>query len=271
MEFFRSTEGASAMTLPLCRVRSQAPGKRPSLIARWPIWLSLIAAPLLHAEPSSPRAARAAIDHAITAHLTARAQAEAARHAWRGWQLSHKSVPLGDALPRRCAQTLQVSAGAPASSVLERQRLALHCADGAGWTLTVSTQASIRVQALVAARDIERRQVLTLDQLQWRALDLARQPRGVITDPKAITGMSARRRLRAGQPLSANLLEPALLVRRGERVSIVARDGPIQARTEGEALAAGRLGEVIEVKNLSSGKVVQVSVVEVGVVSSGGG
>jgi flagella basal body P-ring formation protein FlgA len=268
MVFLRDNESASAISLPLCRVRPHAPGKRPSAVARWPLWLLLSAAPLLHAEPSS---SRAAIDSAITVHLTARAQTEAARHGWRGWQLSHKSVPLGDAAPRRCTQALQVSAGAPASSVLERQRLALHCADGDGWTLTVSTQASIRVQALVAARDIERRQVLTLDQLQWRALDLARQPRGVIADPQAIIGMSARRRLRAGQPLSANLLEPALLVRRGERVSIIARNGPIQARSKGEALAAGRLGEVIEVRNSSSGKVVRVEVVEVGVVSSGGG
>lgn len=271
MNFYNEATSASATSLPLFRMRSRAPGKRPSLAARWPLWLALIAAPLLHAEPSSSRAARAALDGAITAHLTARAQAEATRHGWRGWQLSHKSAPLGDAAPRRCAQALQVSAAEPGSSVLARQRLALHCADGAGWTLNVSTQASIRVQALVAARDIERRQVLSLDQLQWRALDLARQPRGVLDDPQAIKGMSARRRLRAGQPLSANLLEPALLVRRGERVSIIARNGPIQARTEGEALAAGRLGEVIEVRNSSSGKVVQVSVVEVGVVSSGGG
>ena len=47
-----------------------------------------------------------------------------------------------------------------------------------------------------------------------------------------------------------------------------AQHGAIQANTEGEALADGRKGDVIRVKNVASGKVIDAQVTGIGVVSS---
>jgi flagella basal body P-ring formation protein FlgA len=47
--------------------------------------------------------------------------------------------------------------------------------------------------------------------------------------------------------LRAELLEAKPLVRRGERVTILARVGGVEIKTTGKAQSAGALGEAIEV------------------------
>jgi len=51
-------------------------------------------------------------------------------------------------------------------------------------------------------------------------------------------------------------------------VKIVASHDGIEASTNGEALADGQPGEVIRVRNVRSGKVIDAKVVEEGVVTS---
>lgn len=124
------------------------------------------------------------------------------------------------------------------------------------------------VQALVSTREIARQAPVRMADLQWRRVHPSQHPRGLISDPAQLDGMSARRRIRAGQVLSPSLLEPSLLIRRGERVLIQASHGQVRASTEGEALSSGGRGAAIEVRNLGSGKRVQAWVVEGGVVST---
>lgn len=123
------------------------------------------------------------------------------------------------------------------------------------------------LEVLVAKVEIARHQPVTMQLLEWRTVNIGQYPRGVIRDQRAIEGTSARRRIRAGQVLSPSLLEPLLLVRRGEPVTVHAHHGPVQARTAGEALADGRKGSVIAVRNLGSGKIVQATVSAPGAVS----
>jgi hypothetical protein len=49
----------------------------------------------------------------------------------------------------------------------------------------------------------------------------------------------------------------APVVRRGEHVQLSARVGAVTAQVEAEALQDGRLGEIIRVRNLHSGRVQQ--------------
>jgi flagellar basal body P-ring formation protein FlgA len=56
-------------------------------------------------------------------------------------------------------------------------------------------------------------------------------------------------------PAAPGLAAP--LVHRGERVQLSARIGAVIAQVEAEALQDGRLGEVIRVRNLHSGRVQQ--------------
>jgi flagella basal body P-ring formation protein FlgA len=56
----------------------------------------------------------------------------------------------------------------------------------------------------------------------------------------------------------------ARAVRRGERVSLVARVGAVVAAVDAEALQDGGTGEVIRVRNLQNGKVLPARVIGAG-------
>ena len=98
------------------------------------------------------------------------------------------------------------------------------------------------------------------------AADLALERRDVsavrdaLSDIDAVEGLSGRRALKAGQVVQKGLLIEPLLVKRGALVRIVARTGPVEVSASGEALDAGRRGEIVRVRNVNTGKVIRARV-----------
>ena len=86
---------------------------------------------------------------------------------------------------------------------------------------------------------------VALDLRDWTAGD---QPpmRGALSAPN-IVGRAAARRLPAGAVVREGDLRAPQVIRRGEPVTIVLRDGALTISTSGQALNAGGLGETVRV------------------------
>ena len=69
-----------------------------------------------------------------------------------------------------------------------------------------------------------------------------------------IVGKVLRRAIPAGSAISASLLEEPKDVERGEMVQVEVRSGAARLKLEGRAQSAGRTGDAIRVRNLSTGK-----------------
>jgi flagella basal body P-ring formation protein FlgA len=72
-----------------------------------------------------------------------------------------------------------------------------------------------------------------------------------------VAGKRLRRNLEAGAPVTASLLDAPILVRRGQQVTLEAAQGGFQVRMAGVARSEGSLGQIIEVENGGSGRIVQ--------------
>lgn len=211
----------------------------------------------------------AQIDHAVQQHLGQRLTQQAEREGWQGMRFTLKSVVLpDDAATQPCRQGLQVRDEDGRTSALTRQRLTLECPGPQGWKRVITAQANVFVQAVVTTQVLERGQAITAAMLERQEVNLGKQRRGVIATVEDVTGLSAKRRIRAQQVLSSDMLVSPWLVRRGDKVAVTARHGEIQAAIEGIALEDGRLGAVVRVKNPGSGKVIDAKVMGAGVVSS---
>jgi flagella basal body P-ring formation protein FlgA len=151
---------------------------------------------------------------------------------------------------------------------LARQRLSVQCPDQPGWTVKVSSQATIRVSAVFANQAIERGRTIGAEQLKLQELDISKAPRGFFSRLEQVVGKGAKRRIRANQALDSSFLAMPLLVRRGEQVKIIANHEGIAAATMGEALENGEQGAVIRVRNPSSRKTIEAQVLDTGVVTS---
>jgi flagella basal body P-ring formation protein FlgA len=67
-------------------------------------------------------------------------------------------------------------------------------------------------------------------------------------------GRRAIRALSPGEPILAGMVELPPLVRRGDIVLLTAEGRGLRAMTQGEAREEGKMGQVVRVQNLASGR-----------------
>lgn len=151
-------------------------------------------------------------------------------------------------------------------SLVGHVTVGVRCAAPKTWTLYV--QATVRPMAsvVVSGRALSRGVQLGAADVELQERDLSRLTGGYITELDRVIGMKLRRSVRAGLPLNESLLQAPLAIRRGERVSIVARSGELEVRMDGEATSDGAKGDVITVRNRSSKREVEGVVVAPGIV-----
>lgn len=204
---------------------------------------------------------------AVEQHLRVMLEGQAARQGWQGMQLRYEvSVPASSTTLEQCLGTLQIQATGDAPSAMDRQQLHVSCPDG--WSLNATGQAHVFLPVVHAEGIIDRGQTLTANDLKLQRINIAKARRGYYNRIEEVAGLAAKRRIRAGQTITPALLEQAMAVRRGQPVKIVASHDGIEASTSGEALADGQPGDVIRVRNMGSGKVIDAKVLGSGVVTS---
>ena len=82
-----------------------------------------------------------------------------------------------------------------------------------------------------------------------------------------LIGMHVVRTVNAGKPIEQEHIDTPPVIKEGDLVNIIARKGALNLSTKGQARTDGRPGDIIQVKNISSNKVVQCRVDGPGVVS----
>ncbi len=175
-----------------------------------------------------------------------------------------REVGVGRLDPRlrvpRCDRGLE--AFLPAGSRLPGMAtVGVRCAGPHPWLVYVPVTVRLYEEVLVARRNLPRGTRLEADDLELARRDVAPLTGGYLRDPAAARGKVLRRPVALGQVLAPGWLKAETLVRRGERVTLLARGGGMEVRMAGRALRDGAEGERIPVRNLSSRRVVEGQVV----------
>lgn len=111
---------------------------------------------------------------------------------------------------------------------------------------------------LVLQRPLARHATLLAQDVQPQVRRLpAGDGQAFLNDVQTLKGKRLRRALPAGTTLRADMLLPEVLIRRGQRVTLLAQAGGLQVRAPGKALAEGAAEQRIQVQNLSSLRVVE--------------
>ena len=72
-----------------------------------------------------------------------------------------------------------------------------------------------------------------------------------------VMGQSLRRPMIIGAVITPTSIKPTRAIRRGEKVTILARRKGIEIRMSGVALADGAPGDLVRVRNILSKKIIQ--------------
>jgi flagella basal body P-ring formation protein FlgA len=164
-----------------------------------------------------------------------------------------------------CARQLQAFLP-PGGKLVGNVTVGVRCPDGTGWTVYVPVRVKLNTPVLIAARPMTRGAFITSADLQQETRDAGALPGSVLTEPSQAIGRQASAPIPAGVVLNSAMIRPARLVKRGEKVTILASSGAFEVRAGGEALADGSEGETISVRNILTKKIIQATVAEAGLV-----
>lgn len=142
------------------------------------------------------------------------------------------------------------------------------CAAGQDWSVRVQVRVQMFRNVLVSSHPLARGDVIGAGDVHAEERDVARLGYGYVVDATQLAGRHLQRAVGAGTVLTPGMLAAREVVQRGQQVNLVARLDDILVRASGIALEAGDRGDLIRVKSLSCGCVVQGKVRDSGIVDA---
>lgn len=150
-----------------------------------------------------------------------------------------------------------------------RMTIGVRCPSANPWTIYVPITIEVETSVLVLRRPLSRRSRVELADVELQVRRVPGLATVFINDVASLKGHRLKRSLPVGTALTVDMLQPDVLVRRGQRVTLIAATGPVQIRAQGEALTEGAADERVRVRNVSSLKIVEGVVESSGVVRVG--
>ncbi len=127
-------------------------------------------------------------------------------------------------------------------------------------TLPMIVEVSLTVPVVVAAKPINRGQVVRTQDVQLEDRDFFHLDRMGLTDLAPVVGQQTRRFVRKGELIRNRDLKPRPLVNRGDLITVWSKVGGLRVKTVGKAMSPGMFGETIDVRNEASGQTFRVTV-----------
>lgn len=144
----------------------------------------------------------------------------------------------------------------PGSSPAARTTVGIRCKSPA-WSVYVPVTVESEMPVLVLRQPAAVGSVLTAADVDLRTQRVPGFTSRYVKDITALTGRHMKNAAGPGTALTTELLVPDLLVKRGQRVMLMAAVGGIEVRALGEAVADATPGGRVRVRNLDSQKIVE--------------
>ncbi len=165
----------------------------------------------------------------------------------------------------RCASapvfTLQDSTGNGGNISVKAE-----CESGKKWSVHIPAQANIYREIPVAQGNIARGELINQGHIGTHLVNISNIRQAFLVTTEDIIGKEAKRNISQGEPFKTALLDAPTVVKRGELVSLESFAGSIKVSSAGTAMADGRVGQKIRVRNNSSERIISGIVVGHGIV-----
>ncbi len=155
----------------------------------------------------------------------------------------------------------------PGNRLVGRITVGVRCPGGHPWTVYLSMTIRIYETVVTAARPLAKGAILGPADIAMVRMEVSRLRGAYLVDRKQAIGKQTKRPLRANASITNNLLVSPPLVRRGERVTLLANVAHLEVRMEGKALMDGARGDLIRVKNVKSNRIVEGRVKDTGLIT----
>lgn len=233
------------------------------------VFTFLLALPTHAAERLAQNSAREQINALVLTHAGQQIDALAKKQQWQDYRYTFNVyIPGTVATDALCPSRPNIALTSSPDTAFSRMSFDVTCPTRGGWKVSVAVRPDVKVPVVMPRTQIPRDTVLTAEDLQLKRFNISNARNGLLMHPEEAVGMTSKRTLQPGKPLTrASLVQP-LLVKRDQPVMIVSHFDGITASMPGVALKNGRKGEMIKIRNTSSQRVISGIVDEEGVVKT---
>lgn len=136
-----------------------------------------------------------------------------------------------------------------------RNAVQVTCPGREAWQLNMTADLQVWRQVVVNHAPLLNKGQITASQLRLKKRNIAQLHRGYFTELEQVAGSISRRSLKPGTTITPSMIELPVLVKRGQSIKLRVSNPAVTVEMAGEALRKGRAGELIKVRNISSGKI----------------
>ncbi|MGZ8917274.1 MAG: flagellar basal body P-ring formation chaperone FlgA [Methylobacter sp.] len=148
-----------------------------------------------------------------------------------------------------------------------RTTIGVRCNTEKKWSIFTSVIIKTYQIVVVISHPIQRGEILTRQHLALERREVTNFRDDFVTQLEQVENKQVTRQLDSGTVLSLrNLVEPKL-IKRGDRVVISTTKSDFSIKMSGIAMMDGTKGQLIGIKNQSSGRIINATVIEPGLVS----
>ncbi|MCH8134687.1 MAG: flagellar basal body P-ring formation protein FlgA [Proteobacteria bacterium] len=165
----------------------------------------------------------------------------------------------------KCEHPLEAFSTANSRNIA-RTTIGVRCNGSKPWTLYVPVSISALTAVVYSSRALLRGEILQVEDLDIKQLPLHQLPANYFRSIDRLAGMEVSRSLNSGAIFTINTVKIRKLVQQGQEVMILASGGGVEVRMSGIALKSGAKGELIPIRNLSSGRIIEAMVLQDGTV-----
>lgn len=167
------------------------------------------------------------------------------------------AVPLDPRLAlTACAQALQARSS-PVRAGMTRALVSVSCVGPVPWTINVPVFMEIEQAVLITRAPVARGVSLASDDVRVETRRVPGISTRYLGGVQELAHKTTRRPLAAGEVVVADALAPAMVIKRGQSVTIIAEEGGVAIRTGGRAMADAPLQGRIRVQNANSLRIVE--------------
>ncbi len=135
--------------------------------------------------------------------------------------------------------------------------LKISCPQAGGWKLLLPVRVDLFDDVLVLTQAVHKGQIIDGTLVKHQKQNISRLNNGYYSQDVELVELEARRNMRRGTILTPASLTPRLMVKSGQRVTLILNYKGLQIKSSGQALQSARRGDAIKVRNNQSGKIVE--------------
>lgn len=144
--------------------------------------------------------------------------------------------------------------------------VAIRCEGEHPWSLYVPVTVKIYRDVAVASRPLAQGKILSAADIEMQRMDISQLAGGYLSQASIAIGQITTRPVQLGRPLLTSFLKAPTIIRRGQMITMLARQSSFEVRSMGESLMDGAAGERIKVRNRRSRRIVEGVIAENGTV-----